>query len=517
MLDQAYSRRQFLGLAGGLASIVGLGLVGCGGSGASDAADKGSAAAAESVSGEVTYDGASSFQALVEAAAEKFMDANPDVSVSGSGNGSGKGLTAVAAGTVTIGNSDVFAETKLEADQVKNLVDHEVAVVGMGPVVSKNVTVDDLSLEQLKGIFSGQITNWKEVGGDDATIVVLNRKAGSGTRATFEAAVFGDEAVDFKGDAELDKSGDVQTQMGSTDNAISYLDFSHFDDSKFNAIKVEGVEPKSANVTDDSFKIWATEHMYCSKDADEATKAFLEFMLSDDVQGKLVEEQGFIPVSAMKVVKDASGNKLKLTDKGNGKYTFTMPAGKVEVKATFMEDNSMLNFFYDVPNGAYFYEAVKWAVKNGITTGVGNDLFAPEQPCTRAQIVTFLWRAAGSPEPKGTAAGMTDVVSGSYYEKAVAWAIENGITTGTTTSTFSPDATCTRAQSVTFLHRALKGTASGSTNFTDVASDAFYADAVNWAVANNVTNGTSNTMFSPNADCTRAEIVTFLYRAYQGK
>lgn len=202
MLDQAYSRRQFLGLAGGLASIVGLGLVGCGGAGASDAADKGSAAAAESVSGEVTYDGASSFQALVEAAAEKFMDANPDVSVSGSGNGSGKGLTAVAAGTVTIGNSDVFAETKLEADQVKNLVDHEVAVVGMGPVVSKNVKVDDLSLEQLKGIFSGQITNWKEVGGDDAKIVVLNRKAGSGTRATFEAAVFGDEAVDFKGDAE---------------------------------------------------------------------------------------------------------------------------------------------------------------------------------------------------------------------------------------------------------------------------------------------------------------------------
>ena len=216
-------------------------------------------------------------------------------------------------------------------------------------------------------------------------------------------------------------------------------------------------------------------------------------------------------------VTDKNGDELKLTDKGNGKYTFTMPAGKVEVKATFMEDNSMLNFFYDVPNGAYFYEAVKWAVKNGITTGVGNDLFAPEQPCTRAQIVTFLWRAAGSPEPKGTAAGMTDVVSGSYYEKAVAWAIENGITTGTTTSTFSPDATCTRAQSVTFLHRALKGTASGSANFTDVKSDTFYADAINWAVANNVTNGTSNTTFSPNADCTRAEIVTFLYRAYQGK
>ena len=215
-------------------------------------------------------------------------------------------------------------------------------------------------------------------------------------------------------------------------------------------------------------------------------------------------------------VTDKNGNELTLKDKGDGKYTFTMPAGKVEVKATFMEDNSVLNFFYDVPNGAYFYEAVKWAVENGITTGVGNDLFAPEQSCTRAQIVTFLWRAAGSPEPK-TASSFTDVSASAYYAKAVAWAVENGITNGMTETTFAPDATCTRGQSVTFLYRALKGTASGSTNFTDVKSDAFYTDAINWAAANNVTNGTSNTTFSPNADCTRAEIVTFLYRAYQGK
>ena len=215
-------------------------------------------------------------------------------------------------------------------------------------------------------------------------------------------------------------------------------------------------------------------------------------------------------------VTDKNGDELTLKDKGDGKYTFTMPAGKVEVKATFMEDNSVLNFFYDVPNGAYFYEAVKWAVENGITTGVGNDLFAPEQPCTRAQIVTFLWRAAGSPEPK-TASSFTDVPANAYYAKAVAWAVENGITNGMTATMFAPDATCTRGQSVTFLHRALKGTASGNANFTDVKSDAFYADAINWAVANNVTNGTSNTTFSPDADCTRAEIVTFLYRAYQGK
>lgn len=215
-------------------------------------------------------------------------------------------------------------------------------------------------------------------------------------------------------------------------------------------------------------------------------------------------------------VTDKNGNELTLKDKGNGKYTFTMPAGKVEVKATFMEDNSMLNFFYDVPNGAYFYEAVKWAVKNGITTGVGNDLFAPEQPCTRAQIVTFLWRAAGSPEPKSTAAGMTDVVSGSYYAKAVAWAVENGITTGTAEGTFSPDATCTRAQAVTFLARAQNAKATGKTAFSDVPADSYFADAVAWAQANGVTTGTSETTFSPDSDCTRAQIVTFLYRANQG-
>ena len=215
-------------------------------------------------------------------------------------------------------------------------------------------------------------------------------------------------------------------------------------------------------------------------------------------------------------VTDKNGNELTLKDKGDGKYTFTMPAGKVEVKATFMEDNSVLNFFYDVPNGAYFYEAVKWAVKSGVTNGLSDTMFGPYESCTRAQIVTFLWRATGSPEPK-TASSFTDVPASAYYAKAVAWAVENGITNGMTETTFAPNATCTRGQSVTFLHRALKGTASGSTNFTDVKSDAFYADAINWAVANNVTNGTSNTTFSPNADCTRAEIVTFLYRAYQGK
>ena len=215
-------------------------------------------------------------------------------------------------------------------------------------------------------------------------------------------------------------------------------------------------------------------------------------------------------------VTDKNGDELKLTDKGNGKYTFTMPGSKVEVKATFMEDNSVLNFFYDVPNDAFFYEAVKWAVKSGVTNGLTETMFGPYEPCTRGQIITFLWRAAGSPEPK-TAVSFADVPAGSYYAKAVAWAIENGITNGMTETTFAPDATCTRGQGVTFLYRALKGSAGGGANFTDVKSDAFYADAVNWAVANNVTNGTSDTTFSPDDNCTRGQIVTFLYRAYQGK
>ena len=177
-------------------------------------------------------------------------------------------------------------------------------------------------------------------------------------------------------------------------------------------------------------------------------------------------------------------------------------------------DNS--TSFADVPANAYFADAVKWAVDKGITNGLSDTMFGPYESCTRAQIVTFLWRAAGSPEPK-TASSFTDVPVSTYYAKAVAWAVENGITNGMTETEFAPDATCTRGQSVTFLHRALKGTASGSVNFTDVPANAFYADAVNWAVASDVTNGTSNTTFSPNADCTRAEIVTFLYRAYQGK
>ena len=172
--------------------------------------------------------------------------------------------------------------------------------------------------------------------------------------------------------------------------------------------------------------------------------------------------------------------------------------------------------FSDVSTSAYYYEAVKWAQEKGITGGIGNGLFGPNQPCTRAQIVTFLWRAAGSPEPK-TMSSFADVSMDAYYAKAVAWAVENGITTGTGDGKFSPDATCTRAQSVTFLFRAIGKLVDSKAEFSDVLTDSYYANAVAWAVENGVTNGIGDGLFGPDNSCTRAQIVTFLFRAYQGK
>ena len=212
---------------------------------------------------------------------------------------------------------------------------------------------------------------------------------------------------------------------------------------------------------------------------------------------------------------DKNGKELELTDKGDGRFTFIMPAGKVEVKAAFTEEVK-ISPFRDVPTDAYYYEAVKWAQKKGITGGIGDGLFGPNQPCTRAQIVTFLWRAAGSPEPKAMSS-FADVSTDAYYAKAVAWAVENGITTGTGDGKFSPDATCTRAQSVTFLFRAIGKLVDSKAEFSDVLTDSYYANAVAWAVENGVTNGIGDGLFGPDNSCTRAQIVTFLYRTYQGK
>ena len=213
-----------------------------------------------------------------------------------------------------------------------------------------------------------------------------------------------------------------------------------------------------------------------------------------------------------------NGNDLKLTDKGNGKYTFTMPASKVEIKVTFMEDNSVLNFFYDVPNDAYYYEAVKWAAENGITGGIGSSLFAPNQPCTRAQIVTFLWRAAGSPVVNYLMP-FTDVDEGAYYAEAVRWAASTGIVTGLTETTFGTDSVCTRAQAAAMIYRCAQAQGKGFTGawmfhlpFTDVPEWAY--ESVAWCYMNGVTTGVSETSFAPGNDCTRAQIVTFLWRAF---
>ena len=208
---------------------------------------------------------------------------------------------------------------------------------------------------------------------------------------------------------------------------------------------------------------------------------------------------------------DKDGDALKLTEK-NGKYTFKMPSGKVTVKGSFVEE-APVQIFKDVPVDAYYYEAVKWAAEKGITGGVGNGLFAPNQPCTRAQIVTFLWRAAVSPAPKNMSS-FTDVPADAFYAKAVAWAVENGITGGTGDGKFSPDATCTRAQAVTFLYRASGAPAvSGNAAFSDVATNAYYAAAVKWAEKNGITGGIGGGLFGSDNDCTRAQIVTFLYRS----
>lgn len=213
-------------------------------------------------------------------------------------------------------------------------------------------------------------------------------------------------------------------------------------------------------------------------------------------------------------VTDSKGNTLTVTDKGDGKYTFTMPDSKVTVIPTFAKETEV-NPFTDVSTDAYYYKAVKWAQEKEITGGIGNDLFGPDAACTRAQIVTFLWRAAGSPEPKSMSS-FSDVPADSYYAKAVAWAVENGITTGTGDGKFSPEATCTRAQSVTFLCRAVGKPFEGEVVFSDVPADSYYANAVAWAVKNKVTNGVAEGLFGPDNSCTRAQIVTFLYRTYQG-
>ena len=252
----------------------------------------------------ITAVGSSALQHLVETVAEGYQTKNPGKFINVQGGGSGTGLSQVQSGAVEIGNSDLFAEEKsgIRADE---LLDHKVAVVGITPIANKKVGVTDLTMEQLKGIFLGEITNWQEVGGANQEIVVLNRAAGSGTRGTFEKWVLdGETAIPAQ---EQDSSGMVRQIVADTPGAISYVAFSYVTDDVM-TLKLAGVAPTDENVTTNDWPIWAYEHMYTKKNPDSLTAEFLAYILSDEVQEKIVGELGYIPVSAMKVERDWQGN-----------------------------------------------------------------------------------------------------------------------------------------------------------------------------------------------------------------
>ncbi len=313
----------------------------------------------------------------------------------------------------------------------------------------------------------------------------------------------GNVTLTYKDTPDMTKTGETAIRISGTlanDNyVVSYVD------GKLTVTN----KPSSGGSSKPSYSVNTpskTENGSVSLSTKNATKGSTVTVTVQPESGYVLEKL---------TVTDKNGKELTLTDKGNGKYSFVMPAGAVEIKASFTEEVKA-PAFADVSEDAYYYEPVQWALERGITDGISEDLFGPNQPCTRGQIVTFLWRAAGSPEPKGTSS-FADVPAESYYAKAVAWAVENGITNGTGEGTFSPDAPCDRAQSVTLLFRALGGETESSTDFSDVPAGSYYASAVAWAAEQGITTGTSSTTFSPNDTCTRGQIVTFLYRTYQGK
>lgn len=262
------------------------------------------------LSGSILAVGSSALQPLVDQASQKFMDLNPKVSIQVQGGGSGTGLTQVSGGQADIGNSDVFAEEKLEAAAAGELVDHQVAVVAMATVINPDVNVDNLTKDQLVQIFTGKVTNWSEVGGNDQAIQIINRPSSSGTRATFEKYALGTKTEDLKGAIQEDSSGTVKKLVGETPGAIGYLALSYLDDS-VKVVKYEGVEANVDNVANGTYPVWAYEHMYTKGEASEVVKAFLDFITSDEVQNADVVELGYIPASQMQVKRDVDGNITK--------------------------------------------------------------------------------------------------------------------------------------------------------------------------------------------------------------
>ncbi|WP_040286438.1 phosphate ABC transporter substrate-binding protein PstS family protein [Sporosarcina koreensis] len=258
---------------------------------------------AAETSGNITAVGSSALQPLVEAAAQQYSADHPGAVINVQGGGSGTGLSKISEGAVDIGNSDIFAEEKDGIDASK-IVDHKVAVVGMGPVVHPDTGVEDVTSEELIDIFTGKLTNWKELGGADQEISVINRAQGSGTRATFEAfGLDGNEPMDAQ---EQDSSGTVRKIVSETPGAISYLAFSYFDDS-VTALKVNGVSPTKEEVETNNWEIWAYQHMYTNGEADGLAKELIDYILSDDVQDTLLPEMGYLPVTGMEVERDAEG------------------------------------------------------------------------------------------------------------------------------------------------------------------------------------------------------------------
>ncbi|MBO1308511.1 phosphate ABC transporter substrate-binding protein PstS family protein [Enterococcus sp. 669A] len=277
-------------------------LAGCGsGGGTSESSSGGSASGSGT---EITAVGSTALQPLVDAAQESFVQENPEVQISVQGGGSGTGLSQVSEGAVEIGNSDVFAEEKDGIDAEK-LVDHRVAVVGFAPVVNKDVSVKDITKQELVDIFTGKITNWKEVGGEDQEIAVVNRASGSGTRATFEKwGLDGAESIQSQ---EQDSSGTVKKIVAETPGAISYLALSYLDDS-LQALKLDGVEANEETISTNEWPIWSYEHMYTNGEPEGKLAEFLEYMVSDDVQEGPVKELGYLPITSMEIERDADGN-----------------------------------------------------------------------------------------------------------------------------------------------------------------------------------------------------------------
>ncbi|EUJ52215.1 phosphate ABC transporter substrate-binding protein [Paenilisteria rocourtiae] len=293
-------KKRFLGLVAVIAAFTMI-IAGCGNS--STSSDKANGDSKE-VSGSITAVGSTALQPLVEAASKQFTAENPKAQINVQGGGSGTGLTQVQQGAVDIGNSDVFAEEKDGVDASK-LVDHRVAVVGMAPVVNKDAGVKNISKQQLIDIFTGKITNWKDVGGKDQKITIINRAEGSGTRATFEKWGL-DGATPVKAQ-EQDSSGTVRKIVSETPGAISYLAFSYIDDS-IQGLSLDNVKPTEDNVATNDWKIWAYEHMYTNGEATGLTKQFLAYITSKEVQNDLVPQLGYQSIHSMKVERDAKGN-----------------------------------------------------------------------------------------------------------------------------------------------------------------------------------------------------------------